>query len=198
MLKWVLRIGILICPLVPLAGQDIDANVTTQNRSPSTVADQISDAGERAAFLALFNQGSPAQMLQQANSFLGRFPQSSFLFQAYDVAARASFRLEDYDAGLNYARASLTLLPENPLLLVSVADVEAQKHLHDAAISDAQDAIENLDRFAAPASIAAESWPELKRKLKATANFAKGRGLLGQALEAPMGEKRTTLLKDCE
>jgi predicted CXXCH cytochrome family protein len=198
MLKWVLRIGILICPLVPLAGQDIDANITTQNRSPSTVADQISDAGERAAFLALFNQGSPAQMLQQANSFLGRFPQSSFLFQAYDVAARASFRLEDYDAGLNYARASLTLLPENPLLLVSVADVEAQKHLNDAAISDAQDAIENLDRFAAPGSIAAESWPELKRKLKATANFAKGRGLLGQALEAPMGEKRAALLKDCE
>jgi hypothetical protein len=100
MLKWVLRVGILICPLVPVAGQDIDANITTQNRSPSTVADQISDAGERAAFLALFNQGSPAQMLQQANSFLGRFPQSSFLFQAYDLAARARFGLDDYHAGL--------------------------------------------------------------------------------------------------
>lgn len=147
MLKWTLVVAMLSCLLVPLAGQDIDANVTTQNRNPSTVADQISDVAERVAFLALFKQGSPAQMLQQAESFLARFPQSALLFQAYEVAARASFELDDYDAGLNYARESLTLLPENPLLLVSVADVEAHKHLNDAAISDARDAIEYLDRF---------------------------------------------------
>jgi tetratricopeptide (TPR) repeat protein len=183
MLKWVLRIGILVCPLTPLAAQDIDANITTLNRKPSTVADQISDAAERASFLALFKQGSPAERLQQATSFLARFPKSAFLFQAYDVAARASFDLQDYDLGVRFARESLALLPENPLLLVSTADVEARKHDNDAAISDAQDAIEDLDRFSAPSTVAPESWPELKRKLGATANFAKGRALLGKALE---------------
>jgi hypothetical protein len=138
MFRRLLVIAALFTSLAPLAGQVIDANITTQNRSSSTVADQISDAAERAAFLALFKRGSPAQMLQQAKSFLAQFPQSAFLFQAYEVAARASFGLEDYDAGVNYARESLTLLPENPLLLVSVADVEAQRHLNDAAISDAR------------------------------------------------------------
>jgi tetratricopeptide (TPR) repeat protein len=129
--------------------------------------------------------------------FLSRFPQSAFLFQAYETAARASFGLENYDAGLSYAKQSLTLLPENPLLLVSVADVEAQKHLNDAAISDARDAIEYLDRFAAPGTVAPESWPELKSKLKATAEFAQGRALLDLALAVPKGGKRDALLKDC-
>ena len=198
MLKWALRIGILICPLVLLIGQDIDANITTQNRRSSTVADQISDPAERVAFLALFQNTQPKQMLEQAKLFLARFPQSAFLFQAYEMAARASFGMEDYDAGLNYAKQSLTLLPENPLLLVSVADVEAQKHLNDAAISDARDAVEYLDRFAAPGTVAPESWPELKSKLKATAEFAEGRALLEQAVALPTGEKREALLKDCK
>jgi tetratricopeptide (TPR) repeat protein len=198
MLKWALLIGILICPIVPLLGQDIDANITTQNRRSSTVADQISDPAERAAFLALFQNTQPKQMLEQVKLFLPRFPQSAFLFQAYEMAARASFGLEDYDAGLNYAKQSLTLLPENPLLLVSVADVEAQKHLNDAAISDARDAVEYLDRFAAPGTVAPESWLELKSKLKATAEFAQGRALLEQALALPKGEKREAVLKDCK
>ena len=92
---------------------------------------------------------------------------------------------DSYDAGLNYAKQSLTLLPENPLLLVSVADVEAQKHLNDAAISDARDAVEYLDRFAAPGTVTPESWPLLKNKLKATAEFAQSRALLEQALALP-------------
>src|SRR6202046_2602746 len=198
MLKWVLRIGILICPLGLLAGQDIDANITTQNRRPLTVADQISDPTERAAFLALFPQTQPKQLLEQAQLFLARFPQSAFLFQVYEMAARASFGLGDYDAGLNYARQSLTLLPENPLLLVSVGDVEAQKHLNDATIADARDAIEYLDSFAAPATVPPQSWTELKSKLKATAELAERRALLEQALAVPKGEKRDARLKNCK
>jgi len=198
MLRRLLVIAALFSPLASLAAQVIDANVTIQNRSSSTVADQISDAAERAAFLTLFKQGSPAQTLQQAKAFLAQFPQSAFLFQAYETAARTSFGLGDYDAGLNYAKQSLTLLPENPLLLVSVADVEAQKHLNDAAISDAQNAVEYLDRFAAPGTVAPESWPELKNKLKATAEFAEGRALLEEALAVSKGERRDTLLKHCK
>ena len=197
MFKQLLVIPVLFFPLARLAGQEIDANITTQNRSLSTVADQIPDAAERASFLLLFKQAPPAQRLQQAKSFLAQFPQSAFLFQAYEVAARASFGLEDYDAGLNYARESLTLLPENPMLLASVADVEAQKHLNEAAISDARDAIEYLDRFSAPGTVAPEGWPELKSKLKATAKFAQGRALLEQARALSKGQKRDAVLRDC-
>ncbi|MFZ0758672.1 MAG: hypothetical protein WAM69_01875 [Candidatus Sulfotelmatobacter sp.] len=41
MLRRALRVGILICPLVLLAGQGIDANITAQSRRSSTVADQL-------------------------------------------------------------------------------------------------------------------------------------------------------------
>jgi predicted CXXCH cytochrome family protein len=198
MLRCLLVAALVACPLVSLAGQDIDANLTTENRNPSTVADQISDAAERAAFLALFKPDTPTSMLRRANSFLSQFPQSAFLFEAYEVAARASFALDDYDAGLNYAKESLALLPENPLLLVSVADVEATKHLNDSAISHARDAIEYLDRFTAPASVPPKNWPEVKRKLKATAEFAQGRALLEEALSLSKGEKRDAMLKECK
>jgi predicted CXXCH cytochrome family protein len=46
--------------------------------------------------------------------------------------------------------------------------------------------------------VAPESWPELKSKLKATAEFAESRALLEQALAFPKGERREALLQDCK
>jgi len=197
MYRWFLGAVLSFLGVVSLAAQDIDANITTQNRSPSTIADQISDPAERAAFLTLFKKDPPANMLGRAKSFQTHFPQSAFLFLADDVAARASFELGDFVPGLAYARESLQLLPENPLLLASVANVEAQQHLDDAAISDAQDAVEYLDRFAAPATASQESWPKLRDKVKAAAEFAVGRALLDKALTLPRGPTREATLKDC-
>ena len=127
-----------------------------------------------------------------------QFPQSAFLAQAYEVAARSCFDFGDYDRGLQYGRQSLVLLPENPLLLVSVADVEARQHLNSAAIVHADDALEDLERFARPSTVREQDWPDLKQKLKSTAGFAKGRALLQQALGEPSAEKRRSLLKSSE
>jgi predicted CXXCH cytochrome family protein len=196
MLRQLLVIAALFSTPAALTAQDIDANITSQNRRPSTIADQISDRAERAAFLEMFEKAGPRETMEQAKSFLAQFSRSAFLFEAYEIAARASFALQEYDAGLKYAKESLALLPENPLLLVTVSDVEAQKHLNDAAISDARDAVEYLDRFAAPASVAPDAWPDLKRKLEATATFAEGRALLEQALALSKGTKHDAVLKN--
>jgi predicted CXXCH cytochrome family protein len=197
MRKRIWLIVVLLCPLVPLSGQDIDANPSIQKRGLSTIADQISDESERAAFLELFSQAAPAQMQMRAEAFLARFPQSAFLTQAYEVAARACFDLGNYEPGLMYAEKSLALLPENPLLLVAVADVEARERRDAAAVVHAQEALDDLDRFGSPGSVPEENWPELQRKLKASANFSKGRALLQQALALPAG-KRIPLLRDSE
>jgi predicted CXXCH cytochrome family protein len=197
MCRWFLGAVLSFLGVGSLAAQDIDANITTQNRSPSTIADQISDPAERAAFLTLFKKDRPADRLGRAQAFKKHFPRSAFLFLADDVAARASFERGDFVPGRAYARESLQLLPENPLLLVSVADVEAQQHLDDAAISDARDAVEYLDRFAAPVTVSQESWPKIRDKLKAAAEFAVGRALLDKALTFPRGQEREASLKDC-
>ena len=133
-------LGLLACSVGLVKAQDIDANLTGQRRTPSTIADQIMDLAERDAFLDLFKQSTPELMLRHANFFLDAFPQSAFLAQGYEVAARACFDLQDYQSGLSYAGKSLALLPENSLLLVSVADIEAREHRHDAAIAHAHPA----------------------------------------------------------
>ncbi|MGA7626084.1 MAG: cytochrome c3 family protein [Candidatus Acidiferrales bacterium] len=180
------------------AAQDIDTVVTNTNRNSSTVADQITDPAERAAFLSLYKHRDPAGMLQAAKSFLQDFPQSAFLFQAYDVAAVSSFDLHHYAAGLDYAQRSLTYLPENPQLLVAVADVEAREGLNDQAIVSARAALDYFDRFGRPGAISERQWPEMKRRSQASANFALGRALLQEAVKDSAAEKRAALLKESE
>jgi len=191
-------VALMLCPLRFGTAQDIDSNPGSQYRTPSTIADQISDAAEHNAFLTLFKRAAPEQMLHQAKLFLDTFPQSAFLTQAYEVAARASFDMHDYQAGLRYAHDSLALMPENSLLLVPVADIEARERRDDAAIVHARDALDDLDRFGPPASVDAKEWPEMKRKLAASANFALGRASLAKALELPAGQERTALVAQSE
>src|SRR5580658_3367291 len=190
--------GMLLSVGAPAAAQDIDTVVTTTNRDPSTVADQIADPAERAAFLRLYRHHDPTEMLQAAKSFLQHFPQSAFLAQAYEVAADSSFDLHDYPTGLDFAKKSLTYFPENPQLLVAVADVQARQHLNDDATASARVALDYFDRIGRPGAIVESQWPATKRRLQASANFALGRALLQEAVQAPAGEKRASLLKESE
>lgn len=96
-----ISLGILLIVPAPAAAQDIDTVVTMTSRNPSTVADQIVDPAEKAAFLRLYQHRDPAEMLQAAKSFLQGFPQSAFLAQAYEVAADSSFDLRDYPQDWN-------------------------------------------------------------------------------------------------
>lgn len=191
-------IAILFWSLTCLVAQDIDSVPAVQKRNFANLADQITDEAERSAFLQLFKPASPREMRVRAETFLARFPQSAFLAQGYEVAARGCFDLGDYDQGLRYAQQSLALLPEDPLLLVPVSDVEAHQSLNSAAIAHADEALDDLNRFGGPASVREEDWPNMKQQLKATANFAKGRAQLQEALAQPAGEKRRQLLKDSE
>ncbi len=189
--------ALLLWLLTRLVAQDLDS-VPSFHNHPVNLADQIADHSERSAFLRLFEHASPQAIRAQAEAFLAQFPQSAFLAQAYEVAARSCFDLGDYDQGLAYGRKSLVLLPENPLLLASVADVEARLRSNSAAIAEADDALEDLDHFDGPSTIRQDDWPDSKRKLKSLAGFAKGRALLQLALAEPQGEKRRLLLKSSQ
>jgi predicted CXXCH cytochrome family protein len=191
-------LGTLLSAAIPVAAQDIDTLVTTTSRSPSTVADQIRDPAERDAFLSLYKPQDAGAMLQAAKSFFQNYPQSAFLAQAYEVAADSSFDAGDYVGGLDYARQSLTYLPENPQLLVAVADVEARQHLNGDSIKNARAALYYFDRFGRPGAIAESQWPDMKRRMRATANFALGRALLQEAIAGPAGKNRSALLKESE
>jgi predicted CXXCH cytochrome family protein len=177
---------LFVCSAVlPLAAQDIDSVVTDQNRTVPTIAEEIADPAERAAFLALYQTQDPQRVQSVTRTFLQQYPQSAFLATVYERAARSSFDLGDLTAGLSFAHQSLTLFPENPLLLVAVADVQARTAHPDAALESARDALDYFDRFARPSAISEQNWPNIKRRQQATAWFVIGRVQMVQALAAP-------------
>jgi len=198
MFPWWGSAAVFLWLLTSLVAQDLDSVPSLQNHSPAKLADEIADHAERSAFVRLFEHSSAQGIRARAEAFVAQFPESAFLAQAYEAAARSCFDLGDYERGLAYARQSLALLPENPLLLVSVADVEARQQSNSAAIGRAAEALRDLDRFAKPSSVRAEDWPDLRRRMKSTASFAKGRALLQQALAEAPGDKRQSLLKSSE
>ncbi len=154
--------------------QDADTAIF-ESHTKLTLLSQIQDPEERQSFSAAYNAKSPAERHSFAERFVRRYPQSWLLAQAYDVAARSSIDLGSYDRALSEARFSLRLLPENPTLLVLVANMEAQKQLVAQAERDAQGALEYLDEFAAPGNRGESQWSGELAQLKASAYFALGR-----------------------
>jgi predicted CXXCH cytochrome family protein len=187
--------GTVFCAGQRLASQNIDSVVTSASRAPISIADQIQNPAERTAFVALLSKQDPQKLLALARSFLDSYPRSAFLAPVAEKAARSSFDLGALQSGLDYAHFSLLLLPENPLLLVAVADVQARMQQNERAIASARDALEYLDRFDRPAAISAREWPALKRKQQATAWFVIGRALVNESLENSAAGARPSLLE---
>ena len=187
--------GIIVCADLHLTGQNIDSVLTRETRATSSISDEIPDPAERAAFVTLFDTKDPMKLCVLARSFLDRYSKSAFLAPVAEKAARSSFDLGDLRSGLEYAHLSLVLFPENPLLLVAVADVQARLQQNESAISSAHDALEYFDRFGRPATISVREWPILKHKKQATAWFVIGRALVNEALGNPV-DARLPLLAE--
>lgn len=179
---------------LPLAGQDIDSVLTDKDRGVPSIATEIHDPSERAAFLALYKTKDPATVQALSRTFLQTYPRSAFLATVYELAARSSLDLGDLPAGLDLARKSLVLWPENPLLLVAVADVEAGTDQQDDALASAADSLYYLDRIVRPAAVTVRDWPHVQRTAQATAWFVIGRVQASRALGMPPGPSRRAQL----
>jgi tetratricopeptide (TPR) repeat protein len=197
--SWVLLVGSALPVLAwPCLAQEFDTVISTQNQKPYTIVDQITDPQERKAFLALYGERDSLERAKLAEIFLATYPQSWLLAQVYEMASKASIDLENYDRALQYGKESLKLLPENPLLLVPIANVQVQQSLLAEAKQSARDALEYLERFARPSAIAEQGWPDLKRQLKASGFFALARAMISEALAAPPSQRRQELLRSSE
>ena len=119
----------------------------------ATVLDEIPDPGERKAFVGLFEKRSPEERRKVAEGFLEQYPQSTFLSQAYEIAAKASIDLGDNKAALEYGGEALKLLPENPLLLAPIADIQVKEGLLAEGAQNASLALDCLDRFLGPSML---------------------------------------------
>ena len=107
--------------------------------------------------------------------------------------------LDNYPRALDHGKASLRLLPENPPLLIQLANVQVllEGHLAEAKRS-AQEGLELLEQMAGPSSVARKAWPNLQRQLRASGLYALGRAAATAAGGARADRERTALWQECE
>lgn len=164
-------LSVTVCGLA----QEIDTAIFSRESRKYTLLDQIKDPTERKAFERIFRERDAGKRRELAEAFLNDSPQSWLSAQAYEIAAKAAIDLEDYAAAMRLAAESLRLFPENPLLLVPLANVQAKAQKFDSAAETAKAALSLLGRFDRPSSIAENDWPGIKRQLAASCYFVLGR-----------------------
>ena len=157
-----------------LFAQDFDVALKRGSSSGKTILDQVENAEERRAFQGLYREAEPVARRTRVSEFLKKFPDSWLLAQVYEAGARASFDLADDPTGLYYARESLRLYPENPLLTGTLAAVLANRGEKAAARERARETLEYLRRFRPPEGIPEREWREVRARLSAVAQQVLG------------------------
>ena len=162
--------------LVALASaQEINVAIGLGRRpAPMTIFDQIEDTNERRAFREVWDAPTRNQ-IGLATRFVDRYPRSIVLREAYELAARASVAEGDLVQGLAWANRALRLMPENPFLLVMIADIAAKQRQLDLAVTSARDALRYLEHAEPPSHLSRQQWPQVRDGLRATALFVQGR-----------------------
>jgi predicted CXXCH cytochrome family protein len=192
------RIGAAALCLGHLCGQELDTALRSQGEGRFTVMDEIENPRERADFLALYKAQDPAQKHGLATQFIADYPKSWLLAQAYEAAAKSSIDLGEFDRAMREGRLSLRLLPENPSLLVPLANLEAQRKQGNVAEQYARDALDYLEVFGAPAGIKPAAWSAVRAQLSASAYFALGRVYAARGLTMKEPRRSELLHQACE
>jgi predicted CXXCH cytochrome family protein len=173
--------------LVALASaQEINVAIGLGGRPTTrTIFDEIADAHERRAFRELWD-AAPRSQIDLATRFVEQYPSSIVLREAYELAARAYVAEGNLAQGLTWAARALRLMPENPFLLVMVADIAAKQNQLDLAAASARDALRYLEHAQPPSALAPKEWPQARDRQRAAALFVQGRvaAVRGQYKEA--------------
>ena len=176
MLRKVCFAAAVVSTVTFAAAQEINIAIGLGGRPErTTIFDEITDAGERAAFRRVWDAQEPRIQLDLVTRFVEQYPRSILLREAYELKARAHLATGDLASALQWGRRSLRLMPENPFLLVLVADTAAKQGDLDLAVTSARDAIRHLEHAEAPLPIPPEQWARDRDRLRATALFVLGR-----------------------
>ena len=168
------------------AAQQIDSGGFERNLAGPLSSRADSDA-ERQAFDQLSAEHDPHRRRQLAGEFINRYSRSWLLATVYQFAAAASLDVGDYGDALTEGRRSLRIIPENPALLVAMANIEAGLHQTKQARQDASDTLLWLRVFAGPSTEKPADWESTRASLEAAA-----RVILTRTGGAPAAEQPPT------
>ncbi len=173
--------------------QDLDRVLYEGETVLRALTDPMEDPQEREAFEKLWNSVDPVEKRRLAEEFLRRYPRSWMTSSAHEAAAKASIDLHDLTAALEHGQESLGILPENPALQVSVANVLVHAGRLEAAEDGASDALEYLGRFRHPAAYSSRQWEQIARELRGSAEYVLGRVLATRGLQSAQPGRLGTL-----
>ena len=173
--------------------QEIDTAIHSDQHRSILQSDKLQNPIERRDFLELYRETNARDRHSLAERFIQQYPRSWLLAEAYEAEAKASIDLDQYDSAMVEAEASLRLFPENALLLVPLANVQAKKGRFTEAEQNAKDALDYLEMFAAPSGMEPETWLKLKPELEGSAYFALGKVYAARGLSST-GAQRIDLL----
>lgn len=174
-------LGAVCTPLLAIVfapstrAQDADTNLLRDDNQKFTLVSQIGDRKEADAFLRILEITEPAARHFAAQEFAARYPRSWMLPQIYDICARTAIDEGKYEEALASGHFSLRLQPENPSLLILMANVEAERGLGPAALQDANDALEYLNLIERPPNMTQSDWNSLRPQMESAAFFARAR-----------------------
>ena len=159
----------------PSYAQDLDLVLYAGDPAKPALLDKIDNVEEREAFLELKEIQDPRRKRELAEKFLREFPESWLTSSAHLMAANACIDLDELQPGLEHAKRSLEILPENGTLLVTLANVQVHEGLLDEAEVSASDALEYLARFQRPSIYSKGEWAQIRRELQGSAHYVLGR-----------------------
>jgi len=122
-----------------------------------SILDLVASAGERQAFVALYEEKDALRKRSLAAQYLREYPRSFLVAQVLEAEAKASADLNDHASALTFARQSLQIYPENPGLLVPMAAWQRARGDVAAARTAASEGLRLLDLFVSPSGALREA-----------------------------------------
>jgi predicted CXXCH cytochrome family protein len=167
-----MRVLPLLCVMAAgLSAQEQDTAALKPSRHPVSLPDRAESEAERRDFAALEKAKDPALQRALTDNFLASYPGSWLLADVYRVGASASLLLNQLRRVLEDGRESLRLLPENPPLLLVLAQIELRMGDTQQAGRDARDAMLWLSMLPPPAGANAAEGDRARQALETSARL---------------------------
>lgn len=155
---------------------------------PPRVLGQAQTQPEFDAFTAIENAATPDEKAKLAEQFLANFPDSGLTPFVHQVAALSYQQTNSYEKFIDHAEKTLAELPQNPLILTSLAVAYAQRGRSTDAMDRAEKGLKAVDALQKPLDAPQAQWDAQIDQLRADAHYALGTAYLEQFVATSEGK----------
>ena len=157
----------------------------TPPAKPPRVVGQPQTQEEMTAWTAIEKATTFEEKAKLAEDFLTKFPDSGLTPFAHQLLAFHYQQQNDFDKFALHAEKTLEDLPQNPIILSSLAAAYAQKGQSDKAIDKAQKCLQAMQNMPKPPQFGDGEWMLQKDQLAADAHYAIGVANVTKYQQAP-------------